>query len=328
MNAPLLSVRDLSVQFHTYAGKVHAVNGMSFDIDAGDIFGLVGESGCGKSVTGMAITRMIAGSGRITGGQVLFHGEDLLRKTEQEMQSIRGKRIAMVFQDPTASLNPVFSVGNQITRIIRQHTGANAREARARALAMFESVALPDPERIFRIYPHELSGGMQQRVMIAMALASGAELLIADEPTTALDVTIQAQILRLLVDLRDREGISILLITHNLGVVSETCNRVAVAYAGKIVESGLTDDVLQNMKHPYTQGLLAALPSSNQRGQDLVAIPGNVPNGLATIAGCPFHPRCGARLPVCSQVAPAFIPIGAGAHQAACHLYTPGEQSA
>ncbi|NMB89595.1 MAG: ABC transporter ATP-binding protein, partial [Chloroflexi bacterium] len=149
MNAPLLSVRDLSVQFHTYAGKVHAVNGMSFDIDAGDIFGLVGESGCGKSVTGMAITRMIAGSGRITGGQVLFHGEDLLRKTEQEMQSIRGKRIAMVFQDPTASLNPVFSVGNQITRIIRQHTGANAREARARALAMFESVALPDPERIF-----------------------------------------------------------------------------------------------------------------------------------------------------------------------------------
>lgn len=328
--AALLSIEDLYVTFETYVGRVYAVNGMSFDVQPGEIFGLVGESGCGKSVTSLAVLRILPSHGQITGGKIIFDGRDLTQASEEEMRAIRGRQIAMIFQDPSTSLNPVFTIGNQITRIIRYHTGASGQAANRRALELFGEVALPDPERVMRAYPHELSGGMQQRVMIAMALASGARLLIADEPTTALDVTIQDQILELLVELRQREGLSILLITHNLGVVAETCDRVGVAYAGKIVEIGPTHQVIHHMRHPYTQGLLSALPTSEQRGRDLLSIPGAVPNGLTVPPGCPFHPRCPHVMEVCRRNPPErlVVPESMDArHQVACFLYASDVES-
>ena len=318
---PILSIEDLHVRFDTYAGTVHAVNGMTFSMQPGEMFGLVGESGCGKSVTGLAVLRAVPSPGRIENGRILFAGEDVMQKSEEEMRDLRGGRIAMIFQDPTASLNPVFTVGNQISRQIRQHSDAGKKAAKERALEMFTEVGLPDPAGIYRAYPHELSGGMQQRVMIAMALAAGAEMLIADEPTTALDVTIQAQILALLSDLREMEGLSILLITHDLGVVAETCDRVAVAYAGRIVETGTVDDVLYKTKHPYTQGLMAALPDMVEQGQPLQVIKGNVPDGLRPVKGCPFHPRCHAVMDVCRKEQPLPIQMESQGHWTACHLY-------
>ena len=321
MNNPILSIENLHVRFDTYAGTIHAVNGMTFAVQPGEMFGLVGESGCGKSVTGMAALRAVPSPGRIDNGRIFFNGEDIMQKSEDEMQALRGGRIAMIFQDPTASLNPVFTAGNQITRQIRQHSDLNKKTAKERALEMFDEVGLPDPERIYRAYPHELSGGMKQRVMIAMGLASGAELLIADEPTTALDVTIQAQILALLSELREKEGLSILLITHDLGVVAETCDRVAVAYAGRIVETGTVEDVLYATKHPYTQGLMAALPDMVEQGQPLQVIKGNVPDGLRPVTGCPFHPRCHAVMDICREKLPLPIQMKSQGHTAACHLY-------
>ncbi len=336
MSEVLLSVEDLHVRFRTYAGVVHAVNGMTFDVRRGEIFGLVGESGCGKTVTGFAVLRMVPSPGEIVQGRIKFQSEDLLQKSESEMQKVRGGRIAMIFQDPSASLNPVFSIGSQVTRVIRQHVSVGQDEARQRALEMFEAVGLPDPPGVLRAYPHELSGGMQQRAMIAMALSSGAELLIADEPTTALDVTIQAQILALLTELREKQSVSILLITHDLAVVAETCDRVGVAYAGDIVEMGKADDVLLRMKHPYTQGLLAALPRPTQRGHSLQSIEGSVPDGLYLPPGCPFHPRCPEAMDICQaekpllfSVPPSFPPNGGderGGHMAACYLY--GQENA
>jgi oligopeptide/dipeptide ABC transporter ATP-binding protein len=320
-DASLLSIQDLHVVFPTYAGNVYAVNGMSFDVRQGEVFGLVGESGCGKSVTSLAVLRILPGRGRITSGRIVFEGKDLVQASEADLQVVRGRKISMIFQDPSASLNPVFTAGNQIVRILRHHKALSPGEARRRALELFEEVALPEPRRVLRSYPHELSGGMQQRVMIAMALASGARLLIADEPTTALDVTIQDQILQLLVALQRKEGLSILLITHNLGVVAETCDRVGVAYAGKIVESGPTEAVLRQPGHPYTQGLLAALPEARQRDQDLLSIPGNVPDGLEMIPGCPFHLRCPHVMDVCRQSLPALLPVGRSEQQVACFLY-------
>jgi peptide/nickel transport system ATP-binding protein len=321
MNDILLSVQDLHVRFRTYAGLVHAVNGITFEVRKGEIFGLVGESGCGKSVTGLAVLRMIQHPGEIVEGRITFKGEDLLQKSEAAMQDVRGGRVAMIFQDPSASLNPVFSIGNQTMRIIRQHVAVGQDEARRRALEMFDAVGLPDPERILLSYPHELSGGMQQRVMIAMALSSGAELLIADEPTTALDVTIQAQILALLTELREKQGVSILFITHDLAVVAETCDRVGVAYAGDIVEMGQTDDVLHRMKHPYTQGLLAALPRPTHRGRALQSIEGSVPDGIHLPPGCPFHPRCPEAMTVCQEEKPPLFSVGSDEHMVACYLY-------
>jgi oligopeptide/dipeptide ABC transporter ATP-binding protein len=317
----LLSVEDLHVRFETYAGVVKAVNGMSFEVRQGEIFGLVGESGCGKSVTGFSILRMVPHPGKITRGRIVFDGEDLLRKRKGAMREIRGKRISMVFQDPSASLNPVFSIGNQAIRLIRQHASVGENEARDLALEMFHDVGLPDPARVLETYPHELSGGMKQRVMIGMALSTGAELLVADEPTTALDVTIQAQILALFNELRENLGISILLITHDLGVVAETCDRVSVAYAGRIVEMGQGEDVLYGMKHPYTQGLLGALPRPTQRGETLESIPGRVPDGIHLPSGCPFHPRCPQVMDICSAESPPLLPLGSQGQVAACHLY-------
>ena len=321
MNTPYLSIEDLHVHFNTYAGTVRAVNGVSFDIRSGEMFGLVGESGCGKTVTGLAIMRAVPSPGRIVEGRICFQGEDLLQKSETEMRDIRGGRIAMIFQDPTASLNPVFTVGYQISLQVIQHRHVSKREAKQLALTMFSEVGLPNAESIYNTYPHELSGGMQQRVMIAMGLASGAELLIADEPTTALDVTIQAQILTLLSQLRQSEGLTILLITHDLGVVAETCDRVAVTYDGRIVETGTVDEVLYQTKHPYTQGLLAALPDSVDYGRPLQVIKGNVPDGLRPIPGCPFHPRCQAVMDICHEQQPFYIQMENQGHRVACHLY-------
>jgi peptide/nickel transport system ATP-binding protein len=300
---------------------IRAVNGMSFEVREGEIFGLVGESGCGKSVTGYSVLRMVPHPGEITRGRITFQNQDLLTKSEEEMRRIRGGRIAMIFQDPSASLNPVFTTGNQVTRVTRLHLPVGTGEARELALRMFDAVGLPDPPRVFRSYPHELSGGMKQRVMIAMALSSGAALLIADEPSTALDVTIQAQILNLLTQLRENQGVSILLITHDLGVVAETCDRVGVAYAGDIVEMGNADDVLYDKKHPYTQGLLGALPRPSRRGKALQSIEGGVPDGLNLPTGCPFHPRCPHAMEVCRVEKPHLVPAGVKGHVVACYLY-------
>jgi peptide/nickel transport system ATP-binding protein len=320
VSEPLISVRDLEVRFDTYAGVVEALNGVSFDMYPGEIFGLVGETGCGKSVTGLSLLRLILPPGQIVAGQIFFHGEDLLTKSEAEMQGIRGRQIAMIFQDPAATLNPVFTVGEQIELIIRQHYPMSREQAQRRAAETLHAVGMPEPKRILAVYPHELSGGMQQRAMIAMALSSGAELLIADEPTTALDVTIQAQILGLLTELKHSQGVAILLITHDLGVVAETCDRVAILYAGHVVEMGRTADVFQDMKHPYTQGLLAAIPKPGSHGQRLRAIPGMVPSGLNMPTGCPFHPRCDFAMDICRDGRPELMPVAPG-HIVACYLY-------
>jgi oligopeptide transport system ATP-binding protein len=326
-NGPLLSIEDLRVQFKTYAGVVQAVNGMTFQVRPSEIFGLVGESGCGKSVTGFAVLRMVPHPGEIVGGSITFQGQNLLEKSKDEMAHIRGGRIAMIFQDPSASLNPVFSIGNQMGRVIRQHLPLSPAQARKRVLEMLDAVRLPDPARVARSYPHELSGGMKQRAMVAMALSTGAGLLIADEPTTALDVTIQTQILALLTDLQEEQDVSILLITHDLGVVAETCHRVGVAYAGDIVEMGKADDVLYRMKHPYTQGLLASLPRPTQRGQDLQSIEGSVPDCIHLPSGCTFHPRCRQAMEVCSKAKPPLYNVGREGHLAACYLYDEGDKA-
>lgn len=326
MGETLLSVENLHVRFRTYAGEVRAVNGLSLEVRRGEIFGLVGESGCGKSVTGLSLLRLVPPPGEITAGRILFNGEDIMGKSETEMQDIRGRRISMIFQDPAASLNPVFSIGEQISLVIRQHQTLTRKDAQKRTLEMLEAVGLPDPHRIMKSYPHELSGGMQQRAMIAMALASEAELLIADEPTTSLDVTIQAQILALLKELREKRRLSILLITHNLGVVAETCDRVAVLYLGCVVEMGLTREIFTDMKHPYTQGLLAAIPLPGSRGHALQAIPGSVPSGLTVFSGCPFEPRCERAMLICREERPPLTLVSPDedGHYVACHLYVGG----
>ena len=321
MNQPLVSIENLHVRFLTYAGVVHAVNGVTFGIRRGETFGLVGETGCGKTVTGLALLRLVPPPGEIVDGRITFDGRDILSLSEQEMRDIRGAGISMIFQDPAASLNPVFTVGEQIEMVIRQHQPVTRRVARQRTLEMLEAVGLPDPPQIIRAYAHELSGGMQQRVMIALALASNASLLIADEPTTALDVTIQAQILTLLTQLKESRGLSILLITHNLGVVAETCDRVAVLYVGHVVEKGRTRDIFKEMKHPYTQGLLAAIPQPGSHGQPLQAISGSVPSGLAVFPGCPFEPRCAFAMEVCRQGPPPLVRVGEE-HYVGCYRYS------
>lgn len=319
MDRPLVVVRDLRLEFRTYAGIVHALNGIDLEIYEQDVLGLVGETGCGKSVTGLSILRLVPRGGEIVSGSILFRGEELLDKPDSYMQQVRGASIAMIFQDPSASLNPLFTVGQQIETVMRRHQQAEKREIRRKALELLEVVELPDPPRILKTYPHELSGGMKQRVSIAIALSCGADLLIADEPTTDLDVTVQAQILDLLRRLRDTQGVAILLITHDLAVVAEMCQRVAVLYAGQVVESGPVDAVLYRAKHPYTQALLEASPRRSSRGKALQAIPGTVPSGLQPIEGCPFGPRCPHFMEACEQPPPR---VGVEAtHTVACYLY-------
>ena len=317
MSEPLLKVEDLRVEFHTARGIVRAVDGVSFDIYPREAFGLVGETGCGKTVTGLSILRLISRPGRITAGRVLLQGEELAAKSEEEMQRIRGGQVSMIFQDPSTSLNPVFSIGSQIERVIRIHQQVSQRQARTRAREVLQAVGLPDAQRLLGSYPHELSGGMQQRVMIAMALSCRPSLLIADEPTTALDVTIEAQILELLRDLQARFGIAILLITHDLGIVAETCARLAVLYAGRVAELGPTEAIFNTPRHPYTQGLMTAIPRPESRGVALAAIPGTVPSNPGAIPGCAFASRCAIAQGRCRAERPALVEVEPG-HSVAC----------
>ncbi|MEO8469944.1 MAG: ABC transporter ATP-binding protein [Chloroflexota bacterium] len=320
----LLDVRGLQTSFHTRDGIVRAVDGIDFHVGRSEILGLVGESGCGKSVTSLSIMRLIATPGIIEAGEVIFDGQDLLKISQTEMRAIRGNRISMIFQQPTSALNPVWDVGRQVGEVLEVHRGMKRSDARKQALELLKMVGIPDPKRRLDAYPHELSGGMAQRVMIAMALACEPELLIADEPTTALDVTIQAQILDLIRDLRDRTGTAIILITHDLGVVAETCDRVSVMYAGEIIEHADVDKLFSEPKHPYTRGLLGSIPVLGDVREDLTVIPGNVPNLIDLPSGCRFAPRCSSRVDYHVTQAevshPSLLPITED-HEARCWMY-------
>ena len=316
----LLEIKDLTVEFKTSRGLLQAVCGVSLAVNAGEIFGIVGETGCGKSVTGLSAMRLVPSPGRITSGEIIFDGEPLLKKSRRAMRAIRGNDIAMIFQNPGTSLNPIFQIGKQLTQVLYQHHKIGHRAAERKVLNTMDSVGLPDPERVFKAYPHELSGGMQQRVMIAMALVGEPKLIIADEPTTALDVTIQAQIIKLLRDLRDELGLAIMIITHDMGVVSELCDRMAVLYAGRVVEHGRTTDVFSNPQHPYTQGLMAAIPSPEHYGQPLRSIPGQVPSNPGAVTGCAFASRCPHVFEHCRVHEPSLYSVGSGGHESACFL--------
>jgi peptide/nickel transport system ATP-binding protein len=316
--SPLLTINALEIEFKTARGWVKALNGVSLDVQRGEIFGIVGETGCGKTITGLSILRLLPKSA-VLRGEIKFDGEDLLRYSAQEMESIRGARIAMIFQDPAASLNPMFTIGEQIIRVIRQHLKLSRKPARLQAEESLAAVGLPDVKRVLDSYPHQLSGGMQQRVMIAMACACRPSLLIADEPTTALDVTIQAQILRLLGNLQKQFDLSIVLITHNLGIIAQTCDRLAVLYAGRVAEIGSTRTIFKNPQHPYTRGLMAASPRPGSRGQRMAAIPGTVPANPGAMKGCPFVPRCEFVFERCTEETPALRDL-AEEHQSACFL--------
>ncbi len=301
----LLEINNLQTHFPTRAGLVKAVDDVSFYIDEGELLGLVGESGCGKSITALSVMRLIAPPGKIVGGEIKFKGEELSKASENRMRELRGNDMAMIFQDPMTSLNPVFTVGEQIAEAIRLHQNLNKKQAEQAAIAAMDEVAIPAPERRVKDYPHQLSGGMRQRIMIAMALACNPELLIADEPTTALDVTIQAQILELLDNLRKTRKLAVLLITHDLGVVAEVADRVCVMYTGKVVEESGVDEIFEKPKHPYTQGLLRSVPKMRGIGQAketrLSTIEGTVPSPTSLPEGCHFAPRCEFRMEKCTH---------------------------
>jgi oligopeptide/dipeptide ABC transporter ATP-binding protein len=316
----VLSIQDLRIHFYTYAGVVKAIDGIKLDIYKGETLGLVGETGCGKSVTASAILKLVDSPGKIVGGKVLFEGEDLLEKNEREMRKIRGGKIAIIFQDPTTYLDPVYKIGDQITEVIREHQKpASKQELRKSAVEALKLVQLQDPERLVESYPHELSTGMRQRVMIAMMLCCHPTLSIADEATTALDVTVQAQILRLMEELKKKLNMSMLFITHNLGVVATICDRVAVMYAGKIVELGSKFDVFDNPLHPYTKGLLGAIPRFDQDFEkELAVIPGTLPNLINPPEGCRFYDRCGSKSTECRLTEPELREIEDG-HYVSCY---------
>ncbi len=324
MRRKILEVKDLHVHFYTYAGVVKAISGVSFEIFEGETFCLVGETGCGKSVTSRAITKLIESPGKIVKGQVLFYRNgspvDLLKLSDEELREIRGKEIAYIFQDPTASLDPLYPVGYQIAETMVAHNTATWKEAMKKAVEILKSVLIPDPEKRVKNYPHELSGGMRQRVVIGISLSNRPKLLIADEPTTAVDVTIQAQLLDLLRKLKYEERMTLLLITHNMGVVAEMCDRVAVMYAGKIVELGSVHQIFKNPQHPYTKGLLKAVPNPLIKIEKLESIPGTVPNLIFPPSGCRFHPRCPYRFDPCDKKEPPLIEVEEG-HKVACWLH-------
>ena len=326
---PLLEVKGLKTYFYTEDGVVRAVDGVSFEVYPGEVLGLVGESGCGKSVTSLSIMRLISKPGRIDEGEILIDGEDLLKLPEDEMIKIRGNRISMIFQQPQTALNPVFKVGDQLAEVLDVHQDLGKEAGWKRAVALLKMVGVPDPERRADAYPHELSGGMAQRVMIAMALACVPELLIADEPTTALDVTIQAQILDLMRDLRREMGTSVILITHDLGVVAEMAERVAVMYAGEIVEQTDVNTLFDQPLHPYTQGLIGSIPVLGEIKEKLDVIPGSVPNLVNLPPGCRFAPRCQARFKyactICAEIKPELVEVKQG-HSVRCWLYQNAEE--
>ncbi|MBL0169131.1 MAG: ABC transporter ATP-binding protein [Gemmatimonadaceae bacterium] len=316
----LLSVQSLRVTFPGEDGPARAVDGVSFTIAAGETVCVVGESGCGKSLTALSLLRLVPQPGRIEPGSAIrFDGDDVLTLSDEKLRAIRGRRMSMIFQEPMTALNPVLTVGDQIAEVVRVHTTASRREAWDRAVAMLREVGIADPAERAKQYPHELSGGMRQRVMIAMALVLEPRLVIADEPTTALDVTIQAQILDLLRAQRDRTGLALLLITHDLGIVAEMASRVLVMYAGQVVEEAPVEAIFSNATHPYTEGLLAAVPRLDQIGGRLRTIPGTVPAPTAWPTGCRFRERCAHAFDRCATESPALVQVGA-AHRARCHL--------
>ena len=321
---PLLEVKNLKTYFFTEDGVVKAVDGVDFEVFPGEVLGLVGESGCGKSVTSFSIMRLISQPGKIIEGEITFDGQNLLKLTEPEMTHVRGNRISMIFQQPQTALNPVFKVGDQIAEVLNIHQDFGKEDAKKRVIELLSMVGIPEPVKRADAFPHELSGGMAQRVMIAMALACVPELLIADEPTTALDVTIQAQILDLIRDLRNKVGASVILITHDLGVIAEMAERVAVMYAGRIVEQAEIKNLFANPCHPYTQGLMGSIPILGKIKERLEVIPGAVPNLINLPPGCRFAPRCKARvdhqLQICDELEPDLIPTSSD-HLVRCWLY-------
>jgi len=324
----LLQVENLQVDFTTYAGVVKAVRGVSFGVEQGEVVAIVGESGCGKSVTAQSLVKLIPSPpGKVVGGSVLFNGEDLAQKSNKDLEKYRGREIGIIFQDPMTSLNPTMTVGNQIVEMLAKHGGMTRAQMVERAQEMLRTVGIPNPRRRFKQYPHQFSGGMRQRAMIAMALACSPKLLIADEPTTALDVTIQAQILELIQDLKEQFKMAVILITHDLGVVAGFSNRVIVMYAGKIVETGLTRDIYRNPQHPYTKGLLAAVPRLDSRGKRLAPIPGRPPNLLDPPEGCAFWPRCDYAMKVCAMYEPETWVVGSR-HTVSCWLHHPAAAKA
>ncbi|MFB5088513.1 ABC transporter ATP-binding protein [Psychrobacillus sp. PGGUH221] len=318
----ILEVKDLQTSFFTDDGVIPSVDYVDFHVREGEILGIVGESGCGKSVTSLSIMGLVPSPpGKITNGQILFRGKDLTKFTEKEMRNVRGNDVAMIFQEPMTSLNPLFTIGNQLIEAITLHKKDwSKKEAKARAIEMLKLVGLPRAEELMRDYPHQLSGGMRQRVMIAMALVCDPKVLIADEPTTALDVTIQAQILKLMRDLNERLNTAVILITHDLGVVAETCERVVVMYAGKVVEEGSVETIFNNPQHPYTKGLIASVPDMRFKKQRLYSIPGNVPKPGTIKEGCRFAARCESVFGRCTVESPPLYETSEG-HKTRCFLY-------
>ncbi len=321
MSEHLLEIRDLKVSFFTPAGEVKAVNGVPYDLDEGRVLGIVGESGSGKSVSVSALMQLLAYPGRVVGGSITFDGKDVLAMNEDEIQTVRGKEIGMIFQDPMTSLNPVFTIGNQLVETLRRHTNLSRKEAWNRSVEMLRLVGINNPEHRMKQYPYEFSGGMRQRAMIAMTLLCDPKLLIADEPTTALDVTIQAQILELMKELRKKINAAIIMITHDLGIVSDICDDVIVMYAGRIVERGSIDDIFYRPAHPYTQGLLRCLPRLDSDGtKPLEPIEGTPVDLLAMPKGCAFAPRCDKCMKVCLSEQPPVFRMGEG-HLSSCWLH-------
>ena len=324
MSEKMLEVKGMRTSFFTHVGEVKAIRGVDFYLDKGEAVGIVGESGSGKSVTSLSVMRLLQFPGKLTGGEVFFDGEDLAKKSDKEMQTIRGNEISMIFQDPMTSLNPVFTIGNQIMEAIIKHQKMSKDQAREKAVDMLRLVGIPSPEKRIDQYPHEFSGGMRQRAMIAMALSCEPKLLIADEPTTALDVTIQAQILELMKDLKDRLNTSIILITHDLGVVADVCTRIIVMYGGLIMEEGTTEEIFYKPQHPYTLGLMRSIPkmSDKENKERLIPIDGTPPDLLKPPAGCPFAPRCDHAMKICMTQMPEYTK-SSDTHRAACWLLHP-----
>ncbi len=315
----LLEIRDLYVRFHTLRGIVKAIDGVNLEVGYGEVLGLVGETGSGKTVTGLSILRLLEQNAEITGGEIIFQGRDLLKLPLKEILKIRGRDISMIFQEPKAALNPVMQVGDQVAESFLVHEEISKKEARERVLEIFKRVGLPDPERVYKSYPHELSGGMAQRVVISMALALKPKLLIADEPTSALDVTIQAQIMDLFRELINEMGTSVIYITHDMALAAEISDRIAVMYAGRIVEVADTETIFENPLHPYTQGLLKSIPKPGYRGK-LFSMEGEIPPLINPPPGCRFHPRCPKRFDPCDKEVPKLVEVEPG-HKVACFLF-------
>ena len=314
---PMLQVKNLHTSFFTDAGEVRAVNGISYNLDAGKVLGIVGESGSGKSVSAYSILRILTDTGRVTEGEVLFKGENILEYTEQQMQKFRGSRISMIFQDPMTCLNPTFTIGNQLMEAILLHTDRNKKEAEERAIEMLRLVGISEPEKRMKQYPFEHSGGMRQRVMIAMALACEPDILIADEPTTALDVTIQAQILDLIQDLQKQMGMAVIMITHDLGVIADMCDEIIVMYGGKVCERGTTDEIFYNPRHEYTKGLIRSIPRISEKHERLIPISGSPVDLLNLPKGCAFASRCDRAMKICLEQPPEEVRVN-DSHIAAC----------